>query len=279
MRILEWLGGQPAWGVLTIAYVLACLLGVLDYLTGPELGFSVFYLLPVAVAAWFVGRRAGVAVSVASSVLLTLDDVATLVPYSHPVYLYWNAVTRLAVFVVATLALSALRRATDNEARLARTDALTGAPNARAFGEMAERERERARRYAQPFTLAILDIDDFKTVNDRFGHAGGDALLRSVADTVRGTLRSVDVVARLGGDEFAILLPGTGHDPGAVVLRKVHKALLDVAARNGWPVTFSIGAVTCTSPARTVGELVSVADGHMYAVKHAGKNGIRQVVL
>ena len=100
-----------------------------------------------------------------------------------------------------------------------------------------------------------------------------------MADTIRRSLRGVDVVARLGGDEFAILLPETGHDPGALVLRKVQKSVLDVTATNRWPVTVSIGAVTCTSPTRTIAELVKVADGHMYAVKHAGKNGIRHVVL
>jgi diguanylate cyclase (GGDEF)-like protein len=279
MRLLEFLGRLSGSAIVALAALLLVLLALVDYLAGPALDLSVLHLLPVSLVAWYLGRRAGLVMSAVSAAALVVADWLTQESYLHPIYLLWNTFLRFGFFVVVTLALSALRRATDNESRLARTDPLTGAANARAFAELGARELERARRYGQPFTVALLDVDDFKAVNDRLGHHAGDALLRAVADTIRRNLRAVDVVARLGGDEFGLLLPQTGHDPAAFALRKLQKALLETAGKNGWPVSFSIGAVSCVSPTCSMDELLRVADGHMYAVKRGGKNGIRQVVL
>jgi diguanylate cyclase (GGDEF)-like protein len=110
-----------------------------------------------------------------------------------------------------------LRSAMEREKEAARTDSLTGAMNSRAFGELATAELHRARRYERPFTIAYVDIDDFKAVNDRFGHSSGDTLLRLVAETMKHNSRAVDVIARVGGDEFVILFPETGPGPAHVV--------------------------------------------------------------
>ena len=170
--------------------------------------------------------------------------------------------------------LVALRSAVEREKDLARTDQLTGLTNRRAFGEMADGEIYRARRYQHPFSVAYVDIDDFKTVNDRFGHATGDALLRVAAEAMKSNSRAIDVICRLGGDEFAILLPETGPKPALVVCRKLHERLLDIMRQHGWPVTFSIGVMTFISPPSTVDEMISLADGLMYAAKNSGKNKI-----
>ncbi len=279
MGVIDLLGRQSRGAVLAVCLALVVVLGVLDHVTGPELDFSIFYLIPISLGAWCVGRDAALGASIASVFTLAVVEQLTPTAYSHPVFAVWNAGLRFGFFLIVAAALAALRRATDNESRLARTDPLTGAANARAFAEAAELELQRARRYGQTFTLATLDIDDFKAINDRLGHSAGDAVLRAVAETMRANVRAVDTVARLGGDEFALLLPETGHDPGAVAIKKVVSALLAVTAKNGWPVTFSVGAVSCTSPTCTVDELFEVADNHMYAVKRAGKNGIRQVAF
>lgn len=279
MGAIDFLARQSRVLVLGLSLALVLVLGVLDHVTGPELDFSIFYLIPISLAAWFVGRDAALGLSIASVFTLAVAEQLSPSVYSHPVFVVWNAGLRFGFFLIVATSLAALRRATDNESRLARTDPLTGAANARAFREAAERELNRARRYGQTFTVVSLDVDDFKAINDRLGHSAGDALLRVVAETLRTSVRAVDTVARMGGDEFALLLPETGHDPAAVVLRKVVSALVAVTARNGWPVTFSIGAVTCTGPSCSVDELLKVADDHMYAVKRSGKNDIRQVVL
>lgn len=279
MGAIELLARRSRAAVLVGAVALVLVLGVVDQVTGPELDFSIFYLIPISLTAWLVGRDAALGVSIASVFVLAVAEQLSPSVYSHPVFAVWNAGLRFGFFLIVAASLAALRRATDNESRLARTDPLTGAANGRAFREAAARELQRAQRYGQTFTVASLDIDDFKAINDRLGHGAGDALLRAVAETIRSSLRAVDTVARMGGDEFALLLPETGHDPAGVVLRKLVSALVAVTARNGWPVTFSIGAVTCTGPSCSVDELLKVADDHMYAVKRSGKNGIRQVVL
>jgi diguanylate cyclase (GGDEF)-like protein len=171
-----------------------------------------------------------------------------------------------------------LRSAMEREKELARTDPLTGAMNSRAFGELATAELHRARRYERPFTLAYVDIDDFKAVNDRFGHSTGDTLLRLVAETMKQNSRAVDVIARVGGDEFVILLPETGPGPAQVVSRKLQERLLGVVQQNEWPVTFSIGAITFISPPATVDEMLRLADRLMYSAKKSGKNQIRHEI-
>src|SRR5437773_2624774 len=133
-----------------------------------------------------------------------------------------------AALLLVSQAVARLRLAHARERELARRDALTGAPNARAFYELAGAEIARARRYIHPFSVAYLDLDDFKLVNDRLGHLAGDAVLRSVARALGGVLRASDVVARLGGDEFAVLLPEAGAAPARLATDKLRQALAEV---------------------------------------------------
>ncbi|HYE66125.1 MAG TPA: diguanylate cyclase, partial [Pyrinomonadaceae bacterium] len=172
-----------------------------------------------------------------------------------------------------------LKKALEHEKKLARTDFLTGVANERYFYELVGAEIKRAGRYKHPFTVAYLDIDNFKNVNDRFGHGEGDSLLRLVADSVKSSIRSADVVARLGGDEFAVLLPETGFEPAQIVIGKVQKSLLEAVRRKGLSVTVSIGVVTCPSSSCTIDEIMKLADAQMYSVKHSVKGMIKHVVL
>src|SRR5262249_5901959 len=127
------------------------------------------------------------------------------------------------------------------ERLLARTDPLTGAANGRTFYEAVAAEAERARRADRPLTLAYLDLDDFKQLNDRLGHAAGDAALLRVVQTVQAHLRGSDLLARLGGDEFALLLPETEAEGAAALLVRVQRLVAEEMVRQGLPVTLSIG--------------------------------------
>ena len=140
-------------------------------------------------------------------------------------------------------------------------------------------EINRARRYKHPFTMVWIDLDNFKRVNDCFGHTTGDTLLRLVARTIQENIRATDTLARLGGDEFAILLPETGRDVAEVIMQKVQKINLDIMREHGWPVTLSIGVVTFTSSPSTVDETLRIADRLMYAAKNNGKNGVQYQVF
>ena len=127
--------------------------------------------------------------------------------------------------------------------------------------------------------MAYLDIDDFKVVNDRQGHARGDALLVILATTLRGATRAVDVVGRLGGDEFGLLLVETDGPAAEALLARIRSALATAIAANGYAVTFSIGAATFLSPPRSVDEMMLPADQLMYEAKRAGKDAVRLDVL
>ena len=141
-----------------------------------------------------------------------------------------------------------------------------------------QKEIGRLQRYKRQFTVAYVDLDNFKTVNDQFGHSKGDELLRIVANTARNQLRDTDVVARLGGDEFALLLPETGQEDARVVIAKIQRSFLSEMRNNGWPVTLSIGVLTCIEMPGTADELIKMADKLMYSVKNNGKNAISESV-
>jgi diguanylate cyclase (GGDEF)-like protein len=181
----------------------------------------------------------------------------------------------LGFFLLVNYTVSSLKTSLERERDMARTDYLTRVANSRYFSEVASQEIKRAGRYQHPFTVAYLDIDDFKQVNDRWGHSTGDELLGLVAHTIRNNIRSTDAVARLGGDEFALLLPETGYDAAAVVVQKVYLSLLAAMGGKAWPVTFSIGVVTFRTPPDSVDGMLKVADAFMYSVKHSGKNRIK----
>jgi diguanylate cyclase (GGDEF)-like protein len=260
--------------VVLAGIVLIGLIGVLDTLTGYELAFSLFYLLPIAFVTWHAGKRAGIALSVLSGAAWTVADAGAGHIYSQPFILYWNALLRFGFFLTVTLLLAALRESLEHERQLARLDFLTGAVNGRHFVEMIRAEVERAGRYGRPFTLVYFDVDNFKQVNDRFGHNAGDAVLRAVVAAARARLRASDTVARLGGDEFGALLPETDPDAARVAVTNMHASLRQRVSGEGWPVTFSIGALTCFGAGFAPDALLKAADELMYRVKKTGKDNV-----
>jgi len=279
MNVKEYLDKQSKWHWITLGFAIVVLVGVIDHITGPELFVSIFYLLPIFLVTWFTERWMGVTISIVSAITWLITDFTAGHAYSYPAIPYWNMIVRLGTFLIMTLILSALKKALEHEKELARTDPLTGVANGRYFITLADMEINRARRYKHSFTVVYIDLDNFKTVNDHFGHSTGDALLRSVAHTIRNNIRATDIVGRLGGDEFAILLPETGPEPAEVITHKVQKVNLDVMQKNEWPVTFSIGVVTFVSPPSTVDEMLKISDGVMYAAKKTNKNAIKYEIF
>ncbi len=279
MNLVEYLRKRSQSCLTALGFLLLLFLGVLDYLTGPEISFSILYLLPVSLVTWFTVRRIGILMSIAGAVAWLVADVSPGHVYSDPVILYWNTTVILGFFLIVTFLLSSLKSALEHEKELARLDFLTGVANARLFYEQAKTEIERTQRYNGPLTLAYIDIDDFKAVNDCYGHTGGDGLLRLVAETIQRNIRGIDMVGRLGGDEFAVLLPETGAESAQVVIRRIQDNLLDVILQNGFSTTFSIGVLTYLSPPSNVDDMIRIADRLMYAAKNNGKNMIRHKTL
>ena len=192
---------------------------------------------------------------------------------------YWNGVVRLGSLFILTFIPAEFKTALKQEKEFSRIDFLTGIRNRRHFIELVNTEINRARRYGHPFTMVCIDLDNFKAVNDCFGHSTGDILLRLVACTIQENIRVTDTVARLGGDEFAILLPETGRNVAETILRKVQKINLDIMQRHRWPVTLSIRVVTFKSPPSSVDETLRISDQFMYTVRNSSKNSVRYEVF
>jgi len=279
--IMEDLAERSKVFLVIFAFVLVFLVGAVEYLTVALVNLCIFYVIPIFMATWFVGLRAGITVAVVSILSLSVAKWIALGSHIYGFVMYWDTGIRFGFFLILVLLLSAFKKALKSEQSLARSDFLTGAANVRSFYEVTGRELERARRYSRPVSLAYLDIDNFKILNDRFGHSIGDASLRLVTETIKRNIRATDLVARMGGDEFAILLPETTRDSAHAVSRKIRKLLLDSMEENGWPVTFSIGLVTLVDSAAscTVDDLIRMADDLMYSAKEEGKNRIKHGIV
>ena len=252
--------------------------GFVDYITTPEINMFIFYLLLIASFSWFFGKQWGTAIAVACAAVWTAAEWRHGLAYSHPFIVIWKVLVNPGIFLIFNHTLWSFRKRLDDERVSARRDFLTGLGNRRDFCERAEVEMERARRSGQPTTVAYLDLDNFKEVNDRLGHAMGDRALREVAKGLAAHLRLTDIAARMGGDEFAILLPDTDAASARATLLKLQELLLWIMKQNGWPVTFSIGAVTFLVPPSSVEGMLQRADHFMYDVKANGKNTLRHEV-
>ena len=276
MKLAGWFDKQEKpYGTLVIGLILIAVVGLIDWQIGYEIGFSVFYVLPIALVTWYTNSYFGFAASVLSALAWAAADLATGHVYSSTLIPVWNALIRVLFFVLITMLLAALRQALRREAELARIDYLTGAYNSRFFYELTQMELQRFQRYRRPFTMAYIDLDNFKTVNDQFGHSIGDQVLRMVVSTIKSHIRRTDILSRLGGDEFALLLPETGQESARIVLSSIQISMLEKMQDNRWPVTFSIGVITCQVAPSTIDEIVKIADELMYQVKGEGKNAVK----
>ncbi len=263
--------------IIPTAILLLFLIGWLDYLTSPEFSYSLFYLLPVALMVWFVGIIPGIITAICGTLISFFGDIfgVNRVFYLQSTLPVWSAFTRLGILLVVSYILSILHKTLDKEKELARTDSLTGIPNARLFDEFASIELAKMQRNHLPMTLIYTDLDNFKDVNDQLGHAMGDTLLTAVAQTLRNNLRLYDLVARMGGDEFVILMPETNEDVALSVVERLRTAVSQVAEANHWPITISYGMVTCHQPPASIEDMLKDADSRLYEAKHAGKNQVR----
>lgn len=161
--------------------------------------------------------------------------------------------------------------------RLMTVDGLTGLFNKRYFNEALERELQRATRYGRPLSLLLFDIDHFKNVNDRFGHVAGDALLKQLAQAVKGKLRAQDILARVGGEEFGLLLPEVDTEGAQTTGEKIRTVVEStVFSFDGekMPATISIGVATNGPKLAAPLALYGASDAALYSAKTRGRNRV-----
>jgi diguanylate cyclase (GGDEF)-like protein len=274
-RLVSWFDARSPDTVTLLALLLIVLISVVDYFTPPEISTSVFYLAPLGLAAWFAGPRSGLAMALLAAGAWTAKDIMFRgVAYAEQWILLWNTISRVIMFSLVAWLFAQVRLTLQREQRLARTDPLTGLLNTRAFYEELSLQLERARRAGQPMTFVYLDLDHFKQLNDEQGHQEGDRALVTVAEVFRRELRRTDVLGRIGGDEFAMIFPDTDAADTPVLLEKLRVSLNAETARYQWPITFSVGAITCRTPGPSPEDLVHAADKLMYEVKAGGRDAV-----
>ena len=265
--------GGPLQGLIALGFAT----GIVAMTGGLESPFTFAFPLIVGAGALLVAPRIALALAVlATACYLGAGLLADPTPEIGP--LVQMAVTLTGVFLLAYIGASVgreQRRARDAAIRLSTVDSLTGLYNRTFFFTALEREIARGDRSGRAFCLLMLDLDDLKAVNDRFGHAAGDHVLRAVADIVRGGVRKIDVAARYGGDEFVALLPETDPTGGWVLAEKIRITIAEQGLVGVEPgPTISIGVVSYPADGRTADALLVSADRAMYASKRAGKNRV-----
>jgi len=248
-------------------------LSIVDGATGPHFSLNSLYLLPLCLTTWCLGRLAGLALGVIT-VIVTLhlngfnDGVSAQASSVPTAIAAWNAGMRTFGLAFVIFLVSAFRRTFDRERATAHIDPLTGLGNRRSFQRECERLESSARRDDRILLCGIIDLDDFKAVNDQHGHTAGDDLLRVVAEALVSAVRPYDVTARLGGDEFAFCLAVYDEAGAERTAREIHGLLMSAMDASEWKATCSLGAAT----GRTVEETLGIADKAMYLAKSSGKN-------
>ncbi len=264
-----------AWVASVVAIAV---IGWVDFASGTELRIFPLYYLPISLLAWHAGRTGAVVGAALSALAWEESNVLAGLQFSYEGMWVANTVFLGLSFATVGYLIASLRAGMVRERGLSRTDPLTGLLNRRAFYEEAALVLPLCRRKGRPVTLAYMDLDNFKVVNDTLGHQAGDDLLRRVAGLMRASTRPSDLCSRLGGDEFAVLLPDADLREAGVALERIRSLLAETTAGGRRPVTGSIGAVTFITVPESLQSMLLEADARMYAAKREGKNRLRHEV-
>ncbi len=273
------LADKKPFQIVMICLITIVFFAFIDNFTGYELSFSIFYLIPISIAAWYTGRIPGILITMVSAMAWLIVDHTSGHQYAYWAVPFWNAAVRLGFFLLVTILLSELKDVLHREEMLSNQDGLTGILNARAFKESAGNLMNLALRHNHRMVLGYIDLDGFKSVNDTLGHTEGDRVLKHIAALLEENVRKVDLVARLGGDEFAVFLPETDASGAEILFPKLREKVLESAKNENWPISMSIGVIVMHQAPTNIDEAIKHADNLMYQVKKSGKNNIRTEII
>lgn len=277
LKALDKLSSQPSWLIILTGIIWLLIIGIFDYLIITNISLSIFYSYSIFVSTWSLGKYAGFCFSFFSSIAWLISEIHAQ-KFDNILIIEWNALIRFIFFILITYLLAEIKQSHEREKSLARTDKLTGLWNRFYFLELLNWEIKRFQREPRSFTLAYIDVDNFKNVNDTWGHNRGDKLLVSIAKILKTNVRQIDIIARLGGDEFVILLPETNQQTGKVVLQRVQQCLFNMIELPSLSIGFSIGAITFYCLPKSINEIIEKTDQLMYEVKREGKNRLNHQV-
>lgn len=274
-KINVWFRHLPRNETSLLSVLFATLIAIPDELSHHEVSWSLFYLAPISIATWYTGRRRGFCLALYCSIVSLLPDiVSTSFDHAHQIAVIWNALTHVVSYLFVVILLDLICQHVTLTQTQANTDILTGILNRRAFTEVLQHAVLMSRREGKPLTLAYVDVDNFKLVNDKFGHGEGDQVLQLIARSLVEFIRETDVVGRIGGDEFAIILPNTPAAEAETMLLRLHESAQTALQLRCPQAGLSIGAVSFIIPADNVVSVLATADSVMYEVKLQGKGRV-----
>jgi diguanylate cyclase (GGDEF)-like protein len=246
--------------VYALAFIPVLVLSYIDYLTPEDYSLYIFLAIPVGILTWFFGRKSGIISSIAVTLIHFSSHILEGGLRKMIFFHIWNAAAEILALITIVLILFELKKSLVRETTLARVDHLTGVFNYRAFSELGEYEMNKAARTAQPISVAYIDIDSFKTLNDTRGHNAGNDMLKLLVTLIKSNVRSFDTLARLGGDEFGLLLPAADQNTAGAILRRINESINSNAEVKNAGITLSIGSVTCERPACSFAAMLEDAD-------------------
>lgn len=262
--LIAWTTGLSCAQARTVTAAAVLVVGLADGATGNTLWFGPIYLLVVCMPAWTLGWREAALTSAACVGVSLAANGLDAYPLGHTA-IAWNMAMRILAVTIIIVLMSGTRRSHDREWTRARSDPLTGLVNEQAFYDNAAA----AARHRAWGILAYVDLDGFKQINDRHGHAAGDDALRAFASAVRDLIRSSDVFARIGGDEFLLFLPVDSEPEGYRLARSLHHRMN--CMQMPFPLGCSVGALVLNLSETGVDKAhVGVADRLMYQAKNEG---------
>jgi len=261
---------RPAIGWIAAMWIV---LVALDGITGPHYSFNSLYLVLLCMTTWCFGRIAGLAsgtLAIAATLYLNGfgDGLSAQDSFVPAFAAAWNASMRGVGVVFIILLVGAFRRTFDQEQANALVDPLTGLGNRRSFERDCKRQELAAQRDRLILLCGVIDLDDFKAVNDQHGHAAGDDVLRVVAQALSTAVRPYDVTARIGGDEFAFCLTVPDDAAGQQKAGRIHEMVMAAMEASEWAATCSLGAATGIDAKQAL----RVADRVMYGAKSSRKS-------
>lgn len=261
---------QPR-GVLITSILVMVVVFIVDLATPSNIRLHLLYAFPLAAIALHCERNSAIFGGFLPATVLQL-----LTFYYNRLSADSFVTDMLVAFAASVLTMVLAKTVRENHLaimNLATTDWLTGLRNRRSFETIAALEIQRQKRYGGVFSLAVIDLDGFKNLNDSRGHNVGDKALQLVADVLREHTRQSDSVARLGGDEFAVLMPNTREPDCSVLCRKLSVEIASRTADVGFATNASIGYAQFAQAPKSTSDALQEADKAMYSVKTSSKNG------
>jgi len=252
-----------------ISFTLIIVLLFVDFLL--PLSLTPFKIVPIVIAGMHVNIYWSIFLTTIACISGLISGIQNQTEIRDP--FAWTFICNSFIFATVAYYTNQLKTTIENEQRLARVDGLTGLANKRHFMDLLELEVHRHRRYSkeknQVFSLLFIDVDEFKQLNDTYGHIFGDKVLQDIATIVKqATARNIDVVGRVGGDEFAVLLPETDGTGAKILCQRIVKRVDQICRDKLAGIHISIGAVTFHTTPQNAERAIAEADSMMYLAKN-----------